>query len=108
MSKTNAVMIGVACGIFAAFPCAWLVAAFSRFPMPMGGYAHGSDGLGIIIAVVMYGALWGGFLLLGLLGGIAGAVAHRLHFPDDFAITWMTILTAVLIDLLIAAAMAIM
>jgi hypothetical protein len=106
MSKFNAIMMGVCSAIFGAFPSVWLVAAVHRFPAPMGGVLHGTGDLGnVIVTVVIYGLL-GGFPLLGVLGGLAGAMAHDMLYPDDGAITRRILLSVLGIDLVVTGVMS--
>lgn len=104
MSKFNAVMMGACTFAFGTFPAVWLVTAVYRFPAPMGGSLNGSSSwTSVVITVVIYGLL-GGFPLLGAIGGVAGAMAHDALFPDDGAITKRILLSALITDLVVAAA----
>lgn len=103
MSKLNAVMMGACTFAFGAFPAVWLVAAVYRFPAPMGGTLKGADDLmSVIVTVTIYGVL-GGFPLLGLMGAIAGGLAHDAHFPNDGAMTKWILVSAIFTDLAVAA-----
>lgn len=87
--------LGAICAIVGAFPVAAFVALVYRFPFPLAGYQSGIGAMLLSpIAVAVYGILLGGFVLLGLLGAVAGAVLGSEESPAE------TILpAALLIDL---------
>lgn len=70
---------GAIIAIIASFPAAALVALVYGFPVPFDETRQAGRGIqGVIpamFAVVFYGAL-GGFVVLGVLGAVAGAVAQ--------------------------------
>jgi hypothetical protein len=73
---------GALSAILLAFPFAALCALLFRFPVPFAGYESGLSAVpDAWVAVRLYGAL-GGFALLAVLGGLSGAVAHRLGKAD--------------------------
>jgi len=73
---------GALSAILLAFPLAALCALLFRFPIPFGAYERGWSAVPHALAAVrFYGAI-GGFVLLGFLGAVGGAVAHRLGRPD--------------------------
>ncbi len=79
MSKFNAIMMGASCCMVAAFPCAALLALVWQFPVPFSGFEHGSAAVPHAMYAVFFYGIMGGFPLLGVLGGIGGAMAHSLR-----------------------------
>ena len=60
------------------YPAAAVFALFFRFPVPFGGYVSGPSGATLSpLAVTIYGVMFGGFVIQGLLGGVAGGLAER-------------------------------
>lgn len=77
-SGAPSVACGAFCSILGTYPAAALCALLFRFPIPFAGYSSGVDAvLPSFVAVTMYGAVFGGFLVQGLLGGAAGVLAWR-------------------------------
>jgi len=75
---------GAICTIVGAFPVAAFVALVYRFPFPLAGYQSGVAAMLLSpIAVAVYGILLGGFVLLGLLGAVAGAVLGTDESPAE-------------------------
>jgi hypothetical protein len=69
---------GAVLGVLATYPMAALCALFFRFPVPFGGYVSGPSGAVLSpLAVTIYGVMFGGFVVQGVLGGIAGRLARR-------------------------------
>ena len=74
---------GTLCSIVGSYPMGALCALLFRFPIPFGGYASGVDAvIPTLLAVTVYGVLFGGFMVQGLLGGLAGLLARRRGGPD--------------------------
>lgn len=70
------VVNGVLLSIASTFPLAGLIALFIRFPIPLGGYLSGPRAvMPAMIAVLFYGGLMGGFVVVGIGGGLAGILA---------------------------------
>lgn len=66
-----------------AFPLAAICALLYRFPQPMAGYSRGLSAMPpTIFAVIFYG-LFGGFVVLYVVGGLGGAAAHANGRPDE-------------------------
>ena len=74
-------------------PSALVVATLYRFPIPFRGYIRGwelfQDGpntsmelIWLLLQALVYYTLWGGFLVLALLGTVAGLLGRRLGKPD--------------------------
>ncbi|MGP0069510.1 MAG: hypothetical protein ACLQGP_38670 [Isosphaeraceae bacterium] len=74
-------------------PSALIVATLYRFPIPFRGYIRGWDLLQegpntsieliwLLIQAAIYYILWGGFIVLAVLGTIAGVLGHWLGKPD--------------------------
>lgn len=70
---------GAALSVLGTYPAAALAALLFRFPVPFGGYVSGPGGAALTpLAVTIYGLVFGGFLVQGVLGGVAGLRAgHR-------------------------------
>ncbi len=61
-----------------------LSALLFRFPIPFGGYSSGVHAvLPSAVAVTVYGVMFGGFVVQGLLGAVAGVLAQRRAGPDE-------------------------
>ena len=74
---------GTFCSILGTYPMAVFCALLFRFPIPFGGYASGVEAvIPTLLAVTVYGVLFGGFMVQGLLGGLAGLLARRRGGPD--------------------------
>jgi hypothetical protein len=72
-------LVGSLLAILGSFPIAAMTALVFRFPIPFGGYESGLEAIvPSLYATVFYGML-GGFLVQGLLGGIAALIAA----PND-------------------------
>lgn len=68
-------MRGAVASVVATYPVAALCALFFRFPVPFAGYVSGVKGAAVsAVAVTFYGVLFGGFLVQGGLGAIAGVI----------------------------------
>jgi hypothetical protein len=80
-----------------AFPLAGLCALLYRFPVPFAGYESGWPAVPHALAAVRFYGSIGGFSLLALLGGIGGAVAHRIARPDTRRVWQWTVATAAII-----------
>jgi hypothetical protein len=80
---TSSILCGAACSIAGTYPMAALCALLFRFPIPFGGYSSGVHAvLPSVVAVTVYGLVFGGFLVQALLGGVAGVLARRHGGPD--------------------------
>ena len=95
--------------VLGAFPVAALVALVFRFPIPFSGYGSGPEAvLPSLVAVLFYGALFGGFLLLAVLGAVGGLIACFIGKHDGkrtFRLTWAF---ALLVDLLAMLTLAVL
>lgn len=82
MNKFWAALHGAVWCVLFSFPSAMLLVSVWRFPIPFRGYVSGLKHSGqAFLAVGFYGII-GGFVLLGVLGAIAGMITHALR-PDD-------------------------
>ncbi len=82
MKKLWAALHGVFWCVLFSFPSGALLMSVWRFPIPFAGYRSGIRHVGdAFFAVGFYGIL-GGFVLLGVLGAVAGLITHGLH-PED-------------------------
>lgn len=69
-------LAGALWSVASTFPIAALTALLFRFPVPFVGYLSGITAVvPALIAVLFYGVLFGGLILLGGLGAIGGLVA---------------------------------
>jgi hypothetical protein len=76
-------LIGSFVAILASFPLAVLCALVFRFPVPFVGYMSGPKAVvPALWAVLFYGVLLGGFLVLALVGGLGGVAAERYAKTD--------------------------
>ena len=72
------VVLGALAAVGLSFPVATLMALVFRFPIPFSGYASGIAAVVPAMFAVLFYGIVGGFALLGLLGGVAGAIVfHR-------------------------------
>lgn len=103
----RAAAIGAVVCTLGAFPAAALVALVYRFPIPLAAYASGPEAvLPSMLAVIFYGIIIGGFVVLPCLGAVAGLVAYRLAKPNSKMILCWTIALAFAVDLLAAMTLA--
>lgn len=73
-------LVGALATCIFVFPAAALLALVYKFPVPFGGYLSGLTAVPIVLlGVVYYGTLFGGFLVLGAAGAAAGVVAHSIR-----------------------------
>ncbi len=71
---------GAVCAIVGAFPWAGLVALVYGFPVPFAGRLTGPAAvLPSLYAVIFFGILWGGFVVLGLVGAGAGLIGQLVN-----------------------------
>jgi len=94
------IALGAITAVFGAFPAAALTALGFRFPIPFGGYASGVEAVGpALLAVVFYGLVTGGFVVLPCLGAAVGYFAARFAGPDGSTVFRLTIASALMVDL---------
>ena len=76
--KIRGLVPGATWAITSAFPIAAFLALFFRFPIPFAGYLSGVEAVvPAMIAVLAYGVLLGGFVLLGGTGAAIGYFAEN-------------------------------
>ena len=64
--------LGLLCSLLAVYPVVASLVLFYRFPFPFAGYLSGAEYvLPSLLAVLFYGIVCGGFLVLGLLSAVA-------------------------------------
>jgi hypothetical protein len=91
LSPGRSALTGAIWAVAATFPIAAVTALVYRFPVPLVGYLSGIIAvIPALIAVLIYGILLGGFILLGLLGAIGGFVAGTIIRQDRRRCTWVT------------------
>jgi quinol-cytochrome oxidoreductase complex cytochrome b subunit len=100
---------GAITAILGSFPAAALVALVYRFPIPFDDTRQagsGIDGLSLtMFAVLFYGAL-GGFVVLGVLGALAGAVGQTRAGTDRVKAVRLTTVLALAASLACAIFLA--
>lgn len=87
----HAAAVGAAIATLGAFPTAAFVALVYRFPIPFGGYRSGVEAVGpALLAVLFYGLVLGGFIVLPCCGAIVGLLAYRRGKPSGNPVLgWM-------------------
>jgi hypothetical protein len=96
-SPAAAFLWGALTAVLGTFPLAVLCALVFRFPVPFGGYMTGPESvIPVLIAVVFYGALFGGFIVQAMLGGVGGLAAQRWGGPDRRRIARLRTMLALL------------
>lgn len=101
------ITIGAITATVGAFPAAALTALSFRFPIPFRGYASGFEAVWpALLAVVFYGLVIGGFVVLPCLGAAVGYFAARFAGPDRSTVFRWTIALALLVDLVAAMTLA--
>lgn len=79
LSLVAAIFEGAAWSVGSTVPIAALMVSFFRFPIPFGGIVTGPKYLvAAMIALLMYGVFLGGYLLVAVAGGVAGAVGRAI------------------------------
>ena len=68
--------------ILLAFPAAALVALVYGFPIPFGGKESGPDAMVRAMFAAMFFVVFGGFIVLGVFGMVAGCFAVELGGKD--------------------------
>ena len=106
---------GAIVAILLSFPCAAAIALIYRFPIPFGGYASGIDAVPLaMMAVGFYGVTFGGFVVVGVLGGVVAALVARRLWPGrrssrgmilipSFVIAFCATFTLAILDKLIGS-----
>ena len=82
MNKFWAALHGAFWCVLFAFPSAVLLVSVWRFPIPFAGYRSGLGYAGHALMAAGFYVLIGGFVVLGVLGAIAGLITRTLR-PDD-------------------------
>lgn len=93
------IFLGGACSILGAFPIAALVALCFRFPIPFSGYESGPLAVPRSLFAVLFYGVWGGFVVLAVLGALGGVLARRLAGGDVGKTRRFTLGFALLVDL---------
>lgn len=72
-----AIFGGAMWSVASSFPITAVLVSVFRFPIPFGGIVSGPSFIPLaMFALLMYGIVLGGFVVLAVAGGIAGAVAR--------------------------------
>ena len=75
-------LMGATWSIVSAFPIAGFIALVFRFPVPFAGYVSGIEAvIPAMLAVIFYGIVMQGLILVGVLGAISGVVTAKLMGP---------------------------
>jgi hypothetical protein len=74
----KSIRMGIFWTLFLAIPMAGLIALVYRFPVPLSGYVSGFVGMFLAMLGAIFYFLMGGFLVLPLLGALAGWSAHNI------------------------------
>ena len=95
-SRFGLALTGFLWSIVSTFPIAGVMALVFRFPVPFAGYVSGFDAIRpTMFAVAVYGVFFGGFVVVGLLGAIAGFVMATLDLPGlgnkKRAVQWVSL-----------------
>lgn len=92
--KIRGLVSGATWAIASAFPISGFLALVFRFPVPMAGYLSGVDAVvPAMIAVLIYGVLLGGFLLLGGTGATIGYFAENWKIANPKRGRWVVAVT---------------
>jgi hypothetical protein len=84
---TRLALIGAAAAIAMCVRAAAFVALVYRFPVPFGGYAFGISGIPLAaMAVLFYGAIFGGFVVVGAVGALLAIHAARRGRSKRFVV----------------------
>lgn len=76
VSPWKSVLAGATWAVTSAFPIAAMTALLYRFPIPFVGYRSGITAVvPAMIAVLFYGVVFGGLILLGTLGALGGFIS---------------------------------
>jgi hypothetical protein len=93
------ILLGALMAVVLAFPVAGVLALVYRFPVPFAGYLSGVSAMGSAMGGLVFYGLFGGFPLLAVLGGLAGAiVSHTATKEDKLPWEWIVFI-CLLIDL---------
>jgi hypothetical protein len=90
---SGAILRGILWTFLGIFPSAIVVGSLYHFPVPFRGEVSGAELIPegptgtaelmwMILQAVFYYTLWGGFVLLALLGIVAGLLGWRLGGPE--------------------------
>ena len=105
--KIRGLVSGATWAIVSAFPISGFLALVFRFPVPLAGYLSGIDAVvPAMVAVLIYGILLGGFLLLGGTGATIGYFAEKWNTTNPKVGRWVvavTCMSSTLIYLMILA-----
>jgi uncharacterized membrane protein YeaQ/YmgE (transglycosylase-associated protein family) len=105
----RSVLLGSLVAVAGSFPAAALVALVFRFPIPFDQIRSGPEAvLPALVAVLFYGALFGGFLLLAALGAVGGLVACFIGKLDVKRTLRFTLTFALLVDFLATLTLAVL
>lgn len=104
----KAACLGAVAAVVLAPPAAAIVAIVYRFPVPMGEYARGFDGAGTAALASLFYLLFGGVLVVGILGAAVGFIAARSTGRDTRRALRRTLGAAAVVALLGATALSVL
>ncbi|MFI6172238.1 hypothetical protein ACIBCN_36050 [Nocardia sp. NPDC051052] len=104
----QAACLGAVAAVVLAPPAAAIVAIVYRFPVPMGEYARGLGGAGAAALASLFYLLFGGVLVVGILGAASGFVAARGAGRDTRRALRRTLGAAAVVALLGATALSVL
>ena len=94
--KVYGLASGATWAIASAFPISGFLALVFRFPVPFAGYVSGVEAIvPALIAVIVYGVLLGGFLLLGGTGAAIGYFASNWKLANPKNGRWVVALLCI-------------
>jgi cytochrome c biogenesis factor len=96
--RSSLPLLGAVVATTAAFPSAALLALVYGFPVPLAGKLQGLDAMVPAMYAVLFYGVMGGFLVLPLLGTLAGVIADRSS-KDASAAQFRTVMAALAIAL---------
>ena len=96
-------MSGMLYGYISAFVAAALLGFFFKYPVPFRGYVSGVEGLRVAPQAVVFYLFLGGFVILPVIGVLAGLMATRFAGSRRSLHGW-TFALAVVLNILFALA----
>ncbi|MEU7143510.1 hypothetical protein ABZ942_28985 [Nocardia sp. NPDC046473] len=108
MGALKAACLGAVAAVVLAPLAAAIVAIVYRFPVPLGEYARGFGGAGSAALGSLFYLLFGGVLVVGILGAAGGFVAARSAGRDTGRALRRTLAVAAIVALLGAITLSVL